>query len=110
MKLNTKVDKGEWYDYTATTSGTDVAASFRVRPFPYSFIEANTEDIVKELWNHFKYCLVDWKDVTDTNDKPLKCTDENKKAVFDYSEDVREFVFSKSREKLDEINKQLKNL
>lgn len=101
MKLNTKANNVEWFEYNKATK-------FRIQPFPFSHLKS-VDDAVAGLKDQFIYCLLDWEGVTDENDKTLKCDDVNKLFLFDYADEVREFVFTKARELADKLNAELKN-
>lgn len=54
-----------------------------------NFIEAQKERVCKEI--------VDWEGILDEKNKPIKCTDENKMAAWDFNPDIINWV-------LDEID------
>lgn len=102
MKINKNlINKKEWFDLDE-----DKNISFKIRPFPASHNVLrliNNIDEIEITWKQFNYSLVDWKGITDENDKPLECNDINKKMLFDYSQDVVLFVFNKSSEKASKV-------
>jgi len=76
-----RVDNPIWYDFNDNVS-------FSLKPCNFSTMEnSNT------LFDAFGNSIIDWKGLTDENDKNFECTDENKKYLFDYSEEIRNFVF-----------------
>lgn len=81
---------------------------FLIRMFPFSELNG-LEKIGKLLSEQFCYCIVDWKGLTDEDDKPLICDDENKLFLYDYYEDVRNFVFEKIKLLNEKEVKNLKN-
>lgn len=104
MKIKTKVLDKKWFTYK---DGDDVA-QFQVRPFPFSNIKMDADELILHLWEQFDYCLVGWKDIDDDG-TPYEYNDDNKKKLFDFYEHIREFVFSKAKELGEATQKELKN-
>jgi hypothetical protein len=103
MKINVKAVDKKWFELEGT------GASFLIRPFPLSLTKWDENKVIELLYEQFDYCLMDWKGVTDEEDKELKCNPKNKKIVFDFSEKVREFVYSTSKALSEEIVEEVKN-
>lgn len=75
----------------------DPEIKVKIRRFPLSaslFAPNDPDGFIKLAWQRFNYCIIDWKGFTDTEDKPLECNDENKRAVFDFFEDILVWVSS----------------
>lgn len=87
MKINRKLTIEKWEKF-------DGEVEFLIRRFPFSEL-SGIDKVGKLLSEQFCYCIVDWKGLVDEEDKPLICNDENKLFLYDYYEDVRNFVFEK---------------
>lgn len=84
-KLNTNLEKGEWVK-------DEDGSEFLFRPYPISHIPANVTQKELEL-KMFKHCIVDWKGMVDEDtDEDIPCNDETKLYVFNYFQDVSEFM------------------
>jgi len=79
-------------------------AELEIRPFPNSrgnVAWRNGEMVLsgEERLERFMYCLSGWKGLTDADGKPLKCSEQVKKAIFDFNvAGIPEFVAEKDRE------------
>jgi hypothetical protein len=98
IKINKKNLKSEWFDF-------DEGIKFLIRPFPLSerSLSPSTSNIIEVLIKQAMYCLKEWEGVCDDEDNVLECNEENKKLLFDYSDDVVSFICDKSRELNDKI-------
>lgn len=103
MIINKKNTEAEWFKYGANNSKIE----FLIRPFRFSIMKL--DDVSKGMFQQFVYCIVDWKGINGEDEKPLKCDDENKEYLYDYIDDVRDFVFKKQEILKARIEKQLKN-
>lgn len=87
-KFNKKAIEQKWVEWEK-----DKEVQILVRPFPASqtmiMADMSKEERGSINWKIFDYCVLDWKGFVDENDKPLKCTKENKQMIFDYD---REFI------------------
>lgn len=101
MKISRKIKMEKWEKFNGKVE-------FLIRMFPFSELNG-LEKIGKLLSEQFCYCIVDWKGLTDEDDKPLICDDENKLFLYDYYEDVRNFVFEKIKLLNEKEVKNLKN-
>lgn len=93
IKINKKNLKSEWFDY-------DDDVKFLIRPFPLSerAISPSGTNVIDLLIKQSMYCLEDWKGIVDQDEKPIECNEENKRFIFDYSDDIITFVVNKSKE------------
>ena len=100
IKINKSKNKERWFDY-------DEDVKFLIRPFPLSqrALTPSGMDLEKVLLKQASYTLVDWQGIVDEDDNPVKCTDENKEFVLDYSQDLVIFICEKSKEINDELVK-----
>jgi hypothetical protein len=57
----------------------------------------------------FFYCLVDWEGLEDAKGKALKCNDDNKKMVYDYVSELRDFILQKAISFSKDIDEEVKN-
>lgn len=81
-KINTKLAEERWVEYEK-----DKDIKVKVRLFPMSqslFAPIDEEGMGKAAWIRFNYCLIDWKGLTDENDKEFICNEKNKKYLFDH--------------------------
>ena len=95
------IKKEEWFDLDDSQE-----VSFKIRPFPAShnvLRSIGDSDNVDIWWKMFNYSLVEWKGVYDKNEVKMECNDENKKVLFDYSQDVMMFVCNKCSSKNEDI-------
>lgn len=101
ITLNKGKAKEQWFKY-------DEDVSFLIRPFPFSGRSLSTGEanISEMLVAQASYCVIDWKGINDEKDKPVKCNDENKKFLFDYSNELFNFVCEKNIE----LNNKLINI
>ena len=86
----------KWYDYETLeeigSADTEVNAkpALFVRIYPLSestlfFRGGKTLIEGSEQLRKFTYCLQGLRGFTDVNNKPLECTDENKKLIFEFA-------------------------
>lgn len=79
--------KAQWYPF----EGGELLIRWYLVNFLAPFIKAGTEPTD---WQVFDYCLVDWRNVTDSDGKPVILTNATKRAVFDSdAQEIRTFVF-----------------
>lgn len=112
MKISRKKINRRWFNYKANTK-------FEVRPFPFSMFDSavNVETRKLEstsLKDQFMHCLTDWKGLIDedavgTGSKDFKYNNENKEFLYDFFEEVREFVFEKANLITQSEDKETKN-
>lgn len=98
MRISKKV-KAKWFELE------DI--KIQIKPFPFSALDINKID--DALWQQFNYCICEWDGLVDDDDKVLKCNEENKKLIYDFVPEIREFVFEKINEYSVKIEKQSKN-
>lgn len=95
--------EGIWEKY-----GKDIEVSIQLPKF--SEIEASDLSSTSGSLKHFMSCVVDWKNITEGDDKvEFKCNTQNKKFMFDYHHDFRDFVWEVIRKRNVELEKELKN-
>lgn len=101
MKINKKIKESKWCKFEGKVE-------FQIRPFKFS--KFKLDDVSAGLKEKFIYCLTDWKGLTEEDDKTLfKCTTENKELLYDYYDNVREFVFAEVQKQQDKLEKSIKN-
>jgi len=105
MKINKKVLDKEWFDFEKG----DIKARFEIRPFPLSLMKNVDDSTFATLCAQLVYSVTAWEGITHENDKVLECNDENKELLFNFDDDVREFIFGKMAEMRDRIKSGLKN-
>lgn len=99
MKINKQLIEEKWVKF-------DEDVKFKVRPFPMSagfYIPGEDKSFADFSLKKFIYCIVDWTGLTDQDGNELKCTEENKKFIFDYVPEISSFISI-------EINKPLDNI
>lgn len=75
--------EARWFDYQD-------GVRLKIRPYPASMsnviIRAGKGVVLEgeESLKMFVYCLIDWDGVVDANGKPLPCTDEIKRIIYDF--------------------------
>ena len=83
MKFN--IDKlkydSKWFEFDGM--------EFLIKPWPLSkgdIVIENGRVVVtgEDRLERFIFCLVDWKNITDSNGKIIPCNKENKKTFFDF--------------------------
>ena len=111
MKISKKKAQGEWHKF-------DEDVSFKIKPFPHSkWAEGDfrvdkdgNADIGMEFeWFRFDACLHDWKGLEDEKGKKLKCDAANKQFIYDYEDDLRNFVVQIAFGLDEDLSKQVKN-
>jgi hypothetical protein len=105
MKINTKATNKKWFDFEKG----DIKARFEIRPFPLSLMRTEVDLTFTTLCSQFVYSLTAWEGIVDENDAPLECNEENKTILFNFDDDIREFVFGKMAEMRERIKSELKN-
>lgn len=93
IKIDKNKSNKQWFEYSE-------GVEFLIKPFPLSerALSPSNSNITEILIKQAMYCLQDWKGVVDSEDKPIKCSDENKKFIFDFSHDIVIWVCEKSHE------------
>ena len=99
ITLDRKKVTQKWFDFD------DDGVSFAIRPFPISqrALSPSGVNLIEVLIKQATYCLIEWKGIVDTDGAPIKCTEENKQFILDYSEDIVMFVIEKSKELNEEV-------
>lgn len=101
MKINKKIVNSIWYKF-------EDKVEFQIRPFKFS--EFKLDNISTGVRDQFVYCVTDWKGLTEEDNKTaFKCTTENKEFLYDYYENVREFVFKQTKKQQEDLEKAIKN-
>ena len=98
ITINKTKVKEQWFDYDEDTS-------FLIRPFPLSerVLSPSGSIIHSLVIKQVTYCLLDWKGFKDENGNDVKCTDENKKFILDYSEELILFISAKAKEMVNQL-------
>jgi len=91
--------KAKWYKF-------DDEVELEIGPFPFS--NHKTVEIMDMVMEQFMKCLVGWKGITESG-KVFKCTEENKKFLYDYYPEVRDFVLDKARSFSAVVDEEVKN-
>ena len=107
MKISRKKITRKWFNHES-------GAKFEIRPFPFSLFnsEVNVETRklqTTSLKDQFMHCLCGWEGLKDDDDKEFKYSDENKEFLYDYYEEIREFVFEKAQLINESEDKEIKN-
>lgn len=85
MKITKQEPK--WFELNKNTK-------FQIRPFPFSVMTST--DVMPLMLEQFKYCLLDWEGVHKEDGKTkLPVNDKNKQLIYDFYQEVREFVLEK---------------
>ena len=103
MIIKKKLDDGVWCKYKGKIE-------FLIRIFKISELDFEETSSRKTLLNNYMYCLVNWKGLTDEDGKTeFKCTDENKEYLYNYYNEIREFVFNEVKSQQEKLEKSIKN-
>ena len=108
MKINRKKISNKWFKFKGKVR-------FEVRAFPFSLFESAVNVETKKLEStslkeQFMYCLTNWEGLEDDEtDKKYEYSDDNKLFLYNYYEDIREFVFEKANLISKDEDKELKN-
>lgn len=105
MKINRKIQEGKWFDFNEKVR-------VLIRPFPTSFGLFRPEtpmELAEATWIRFNYSLLDWEGIEDEDGSKLEVTENNKKFLYDYFEDLMVFVTLRIRDMTSEVNQELKN-
>lgn len=98
MRINKNLTEERWIDFG------DVR--FKVRPFPMSggmYVPGEEKSIAEFMLKKFMYVTIDWTGLEDQDGKELKCTDENKKFIFDFVPEIHSFISGEAYKPLDNI-------
>lgn len=117
MKISRKGTTARWVSFD---KGKKNSPEFLVRSFPFSLTkkEVSLDGIQDnkltidgdDMWQRFDYCLQDWKKIDDADgDGEFKYNEENKRYIFDYVDEIRNFVFGMINELGGKVEKELKN-
>ena len=89
--------EARWFDFQD--------GRLKIRPYPASMnditIKVGKGMIFsgEESLKMFEYCLIDWEGIVGADDKPIPCTDEVKRKVYDFQMGgISAFVLTKVRE------------
>ena len=92
--------------YDATWEEYKDGIKVKIRPYPASMGAIAVDNGVIELTNMeqfkiFDHCATAWEGITGSDDNPLPCTNEVKKAIFDFElePELVRFAISKGLEK-----------
>ena len=111
MKISKNKAKGQWHKF-------DEEVQFLIKPFPHSKWadgdfridqDGNTNVGLAFEWFRFDACLHDWKGLEDDKGKEFKFNTENKKFIYDYEEELRDFVVKHAFGLDKELDEQIKN-
>ena len=87
----TNVD-GKWFEYEDAGDGVE----FKIQPFKASLRSIRPgDDLTSVLHKQSIYCLIGWKGIKDVNGEEVKYTEDNKKFLLDYDEDLAMWVSGK---------------
>ena len=87
-KIDVVTDDGGWYNFNGDTK-------FQIIPFNFSLISPNM------LKDKFMNSLINWEGLVDTEGEVFECNEYNKEYLYNYYNEIREFVFEKSIIKID---------
>ena len=103
MRINSKIHQAKWFKLEEKSK-----IEFLIKVCPFSTLKLG--ELADELKLQFMEDLVDWRGLVDENNKPFKCTKENKELIYNFYGDIREFVFQKSKSLSNDIEEELDNL
>lgn len=103
MKINKKALISKWF----TFEKEGIKAEFEIRPFPLSLFSMS--DDMSSGCRQFVYSVTNWNGIEDEDGSPLVCNTENKELLFNYDDDIRDFVFAKLNDIRESIKAELKN-
>jgi len=75
MKFKMDLDKGDWKELHC-------GISVKLRPYPISLLTEDTDPRI--AFDMYLYCLMDWKDVKDEDDKDIPYNDKNKRYLYNH--------------------------
>jgi hypothetical protein len=96
-KYNKVKSKGQWFDFPQ-----DTELKLFIKPFSLFTMsklpseQENNNMNMGDLFPSFNYCVTDWKGFVDEDGKELKCNEENKKLIFDFDQEIVNFVIDKA--------------
>jgi len=99
MEINRDFLKEKWYKY-------DDEVQFKIGSFPFS--NHKTPEVMDMVYEQFDHCLIDWKGITE-KDKVFKYTKINKKFLYDFYPEVREFILTHARSVTATLDDEIKN-
>lgn len=82
--------ESKWFDYENEEGIKQKDQQLEIRPYPHSLETLLIEDMntlvvsEKNTCKKFIYCLTNWKGFVDAKGKPLPCTEEIKKKLYDF--------------------------
>jgi phosphoribosylformylglycinamidine (FGAM) synthase-like amidotransferase family enzyme len=86
------------------------AVKFRVRAMPASAVKGNIFfDTGSANWEIFDFVLTGWEGLYNEDESVMTFTKENKKFIFDYVPELKQFIIEKSNSILAETTDTLKN-
>lgn len=107
MKISRKKINRKWFTYKANVK-------FEVRPFPFSLFDSSVNVETRKLEStslkdQFMHCVTGWAGLVDDDGKDFKYTDSNKEFLYDFYEEIRNFVFEKANLITQSEDKETKN-
>ena len=87
LVVDRKSKEPKWYELNNKTK-------FYVKPFPFSQMTAL--EVMPMMLEQFMFCLIDWEGINEDGNK-LPVNDDNKRYLYDYYPEIRDFVIGKSR-------------
>jgi hypothetical protein len=90
MKINKSILQEKWVVFS-----DDEGVRFKIKPFPMSsgmLFDSDEKRLLQYTWDKFNFCVVNWEGLTDQDDKPLECNEENKKFIYDYVPEITTWI------------------
>jgi len=81
----------EWFEL-------DKDEKYLIRPFPTSqgiFFPETPEEIGATGLKKFIYCVVNWVGLENEDGTPFECNDENKTFIYNYNDEITNFILIK---------------
>jgi len=99
MEIKRDFLKEEWFKL-------DDEVSFKIGPVPFS--THKTTEVMDMVFQQYMISLLDWKGIKESG-KVFKCTEDNKKFLYDYYPEIRDFVLDKAKSISSELEGEVKN-
>jgi len=109
-KYTVKPTKGVWIKFPE-----DDETEVLVKPmsvFALNKLPSDDNISFQQAWDIFNTMVADWKGIVDEDGNPIKCTEETKKMVYEFDQELVAFIMEESNKLRDQVvggKKELKN-
>lgn len=101
MIIKKNITKEKWFTY----EDSKVRVCLRL----FNFSKMSVKDMKKALKEKYMFCLTNWEGLINEDGTKFECNTENKEFVYEYYNDIRNFIFKGINELDQELAGEIKN-